>query len=90
MTRIAIGAGVASCILLGTWACSAPSGQDANAYTLYRSSSTDATTRIHVATFDAAEVAEYNRENCDVARGLFSGQSGVTVRYWCEKGRFRK
>jgi len=45
--------------------------------------------RVHVATFDAREDEKYNNENCQVARELFAGQSGVTVSYWCEKGRYR-
>lgn len=59
-----------------------------NSYTLYRSS-TVLEGRIHVATFDADETEGYNRDNCETARGLFEGQPGVEVRYWCEKGRFR-
>lgn len=58
-----------------------------SAFTLYRSSVTGPM-RIHVATFDAADGADYNRENCQVALGLFQAQPGVKVRYWCEKGRF--
>jgi hypothetical protein len=46
--------------------------------------------RIHVATFDAAEGEGYNRENCDTASQLFQAQPGIKVRYWCEKGRYRK
>lgn len=59
-------------------------------FTLYRSSSGDATMRIHLATFDANEAEAYNRENCDVAAGLFQGQEGVKTKFWCEKGRFKK
>jgi hypothetical protein len=62
-------------------------------YTLYRSSAgssaANARLRVHVATFDAADGDEYNRENCWIAADLFARQPGVTVRYWCEKGRFR-
>jgi hypothetical protein len=65
-------------------------GSGDSAATLYRSTMTDAQMRIHVATFDAKESASYNWENCQVARGLFQGQSGVTVKYWCEKGRCKK
>jgi hypothetical protein len=57
-------------------------------YTLYRSSTTGPM-RIHVATFDSDAPEEYNRENCQVAVGLFAAQPGVKVRYWCEKGRYR-
>jgi hypothetical protein len=66
---------------------------DTGVYTLYRSSPTIETisgegARIHVATFDAADGADYNRENCEAARSLFVSQPGVVVRYWCERGRF--
>jgi hypothetical protein len=64
-------------------------------YTLYRSSPTlgsisgeDA--RVHVATFDAEEKGDYNRVNCEVARKLFASQRGVTVKYWCERGRYER
>ncbi len=68
----------------------------ANIYTLYRSaaylpggpSDTDRW-RIHVATFDAAEEAAYNQENCQIASRLFAEQSGVVVRYWCEQGTYK-
>jgi hypothetical protein len=46
--------------------------------------------RIHVATFDSSYGEDYNRENCQIALGLFQNQPGVTVRYWCEKGRYKK
>ena len=62
-------------------------------YTLHRNSPTVGTTsgddtRIHVATFDAAEDKDYNRDNCETARDLFASQPGVMVRYWCERGKF--
>lgn len=57
-------------------------------YTLYRSSAI-AEMRIHVASFDAADGEGYNNENCRIAAELFAEQPGVTVRYWCEKGRFK-
>jgi hypothetical protein len=81
---------LAGSLLTGTSACSAPNIQGGNSLTLYRNSATDANMRIHVASFDAAESRDYNRENCDVARGLWGGQPGVTVRYWCEEGRFKR
>ena len=61
-------------------------------YTLYRSSATTdgANMRIHVATFDAADGATYNRDNCEIAKNLFQNQKGVTVTYWCERGYFSK
>ena len=60
------------------------------AYTLYRSSPADAAMRIHLASFAAKEGAAYNRENCELASRLFRSQEGVTVRWWCEKGRYQK
>lgn len=59
-------------------------------YTLYRSSLPDKNLRIHVATFDVKESAEYNNENCKIAAELFENQSGVKVKYWCEKGSYKK
>lgn len=59
-------------------------------YTLYRNSPAESAMRIHVATFDANEDAAYNMENCQIAADLFSKQAGVTVKYWCELGQYRK
>jgi hypothetical protein len=72
-----------------TVACSAGSS-DTDTFTLYRNSVTEENMRIHVAIFDAAEKEEYNRGNCEQAQVLFEGQAGVKVKFWCEKGRFRK
>ena len=58
-------------------------------YTLYRNSALDSALRIHVATFDADESGNYNQENCEVSATLFHQQPGVTVKYRCEKGRYR-
>jgi hypothetical protein len=41
--------------------------------------------RLHIATFDAEESEDYNRENFNLAGQLIKTQPGVTVRYWCEK-----
>lgn len=78
---------VAFCVLLLT-ACGAASDDDI--YTLYRSSAVLERARLHVASFDAAEGEKYNSENCQQAQELFQGQPRVTVRFWCEKGRFKK
>jgi len=64
--------------------------REQGSYTLYRNSVSFADMRIHVATFDAEDGEQYNKENCNVARELFVKQPGVTVKYWCERGRFRK
>lgn len=84
--------GLAILIALITWiavGCSVgPS--DAHVFTLYRNNVTDENMRIHVATFDAAEKEGYNRGNCEQAQVLFQVQPGVKVKFWCEKGRYRK
>ncbi|MBP2445960.1 hypothetical protein [Rhizobium leguminosarum] len=63
---------------------------DSSKYTLYRNSVLDENMRLHVASFDSSDGESYNSENCQIAAGLFVAQPGVKVRYWCEKGRFRK
>lgn len=57
-------------------------------YSLYRGS-VAGNFRIHIATSDADQNEEYNRENCQLAADLFKRQPGVTVKFWCEKGRYR-
>jgi hypothetical protein len=55
-------------------------------YTLYQSATEGE--RRHIATFDAAEPADYNENNCETARRLFASQENAGVQYWCERGRF--
>jgi len=71
------------CALTG---CDRPPGE----YTLYRNSVTDAGMRVHVASFNATDGERYNQENCFTARDLFAKQPGVTVRYWCERGKYQR
>lgn len=59
-------------------------------FTLYRSAFAGDAVRLHIATFDADDSRDYNRQNCEIARDLFQSQPGVSVRYWCELGRFRR
>jgi hypothetical protein len=59
-------------------------------YTLYRNSVLDETMRLHVATFDSKDGEKYNQGNCYIAKELFQKQDGVTTKFWCEKGKFRK
>lgn len=75
--------------LLSLAAISLTTCGDSGIYTLYRSSLVLGGTSVHVATFDTGEGEQYNAENCDIARTLFQSQPGVTVTYWCAKGRFR-
>ena len=79
-------------------------------YTLYRTgvdlsaNVQDETLRIHVATFDANQDANYNLANCEFAQELFTSSQPhfrdyrsntvavgtIKVKYWCEKGSFKK
>ena len=63
---------------------------ESEVFTLYRASPIDRLMRIHVATFDTVDGPKYNQENCNVAQVLFEAQPGVTVKYWCEKGAYKK
>lgn len=68
----------------------ASGGAAASTFTLYRNSPLGPSMRLHVATFDAADGEQYNRENCNLAADLFSKQGGLKARFWCEAGRFRR
>ena len=58
--------------------CGGGSGpSDNEVFVLYRNSVTKESTRIHVATFDAADGEAYNKRNCEQAQALFQAQSGV-------------
>jgi hypothetical protein len=74
-------------------------------YTLYRTGidlsekAHDETLRIHVATFDADQDAKYNLANCEFAQQLFNANQPhyrgsiydtIKIKYWCEKGHFKK
>lgn len=65
----------------------------------------DENLRIHIATFDALPLknvednAKYNLANCEFAQELFVANqphyrgsifSTMKIKYWCEKGRFKK
>ena len=86
MRRVQVIAALALVLLSG----GSGGASDDRTFTLYRNSVTDPDMRIHVATFDANEKEQYNRENCEIAAKLFTDQAGVKAKFWCEKGRFRK
>lgn len=84
--RIALVAAMAATVICPATMAAAPVGET---YTLYRNSPLTGV-KVHVATFDAAESGNYNRDNCATVAGLIKKQPGVTARYWCEKGRVRR
>ena len=59
-------------------------------HTLYRSNVSDKNKREHVATFDAAEGEQYNAANCKLASNLLQEQPRNLIRFWCEKGPYKK
>jgi hypothetical protein len=89
-------------MLVCTSACAIDAGTE---YTLYRTGVDlsnnvhDETLRIHVATFDANQEAKYNLANCEFTQEFFNANQphfqgsiygAIKIKYWCEKGRFRK
>ena len=64
-------------------------GRAPDVYTLYRSSPVDSSMRVHWASFDADQSEGYNQENCMAGADAMNAIPGITVRYWCEKGKYR-
>lgn len=58
--------------------------------TLYSNSILDATARVHVGTFDSDAGGAYNKRNCEGTRQLFQKHPGLTIKFWCEPGRYKK
>lgn len=62
-------------------------------YTLY-SNSMFTDERVHIATFDAKQSdPEYNAINCEQVRAAeeeFAKGRPVQLKFWCEKGYYRK
>ena len=82
-------------IVLAAGGAEAQTNDDDLIATLYRSSTVIENARFHIATFNADKKSggndfAYNWGNCLIAADLFQNQPGVKVRYWCEKGRYRK
>ena len=77
-------------------ACSGSDISESYAFTLYRNTASVSSFRVYVATFDAyqsdAELSELvNSKNCWRAQTLFQGtKEWAGVKFWCEKGRFKK
>lgn len=88
-------------VVLGLAACSEQSFPESEVYTLYSSNYPTDVGRNGVATFDLANTPELNGQICQEAAELYqadfekrkreNGWSANTkMRYWCEKGRFKK
>ena len=77
--------------------CTDASGPEV--FTLYRNVPSDQGFRVHVATFDATghdgRASDFynlsNMNNCERARDMFQAlPDWKGVKFWCEKGRFKK
>jgi len=90
------------CVTALTHALSSPATMaqqkqsDVTVYTLYRDSPMfkqrhDISQCVYVASFDAADGEEFNRENCVVAAQLLTEHNSAPYppHFWCEQGRFR-
>lgn len=88
-------------VTLGLTACSEKSIPESESYTLYSSNYPTDIGRSGVATFDLANIPELNGQICQETADLYqadfekrkkeNGWSATTkMRYWCEKGRFKK
>jgi hypothetical protein len=71
------------------WVATASSGNERDAYTLYRSSIAAPNMRVRVAIFDTANGKEYNTQKCRAAQDLYQKQDAA-ARFWCEQGSFIK
>ena len=63
--------------------------------TLYRNSALGDHYRFHIGTFDSLEKSkkgrfDYNWGNCLIVSDAMQNRPGIDVKYWCEKGYFRK
>ncbi len=88
-------------VALSLAACSEKDFPESEVYTLYSTNFPNDYGRSGVATFDLADNPELNSQICQESAELFqkdfekrkkeNGWSADTrMRYWCEKGRFKK
>ena len=88
-------------VVLSLPACSEKSLPESEIYTLYSTNFPNDSGRSGVATFDLANTPELNSQICQESADLFQkgfeerkkvngGRTDTKMRYWCEKGRFKK
>jgi hypothetical protein len=88
-------------VALGLAACSEKSFPELEIYTLYSSNYPSDVGRSGVATFNLANIPELNGQICQEAADLFQADfekrkrekgwgANTKMRYWCEKGGFKK
>ena len=86
-------------LLAGAVGLSGCGTRNAEAYTLYRTSSMDPTMRVHFGTFDAHESdPTYNQGNCEMTARLLTANMKAlngadynpALGFWCEPGAYRE
>ena len=83
-------------VTLSIMACGKKMGIPENdVFTLYANAPSDKFWRSHEATFDTPYGAEFNAHKCERAQRLLQDDWHATVKtadvkFWCEKGRYRK
>lgn len=79
-------------------ACDKTATPDNYVYTLYRNAPSDPAFRVHVATFDSKAYSSgnemdefFNKKNCERVQTMFQSQPDwADVKFWCEKGPYKK
>lgn len=88
-------------LALGLTACSEKGLPESEIYTLYSTNFPNDYGRSGVATFDLANIKELNGQMCQEMADLLQADfekrkiqngwsSNTKMRYWCERGRFKK
>lgn len=78
-----------------TVACSDKGIHDGDVFTLYSNAPSDKFVRLHEATFDTHYGSEMNSHHCERAQKLLQSWYNTEtktsdVKFWCEKGRYKK
>jgi hypothetical protein len=86
---------IAMVTLLSLVACAEKQVPDSDIFTLYSNAPSDKFARLHEATFDARQAVEMNAHHCERVQRLLQEWYNTTtkttdVKFWCEKGRYRK
>ena len=80
---------------LFTAACSEKGIHDGDVFTLYSNAPSDKFARLHEATFDTHYGSEFNSFKCERVQRLvqewYNAETKTNdVKFWCEKGRYKK
>lgn len=92
--KVRLSAALVFCALFTT-ACSENDIHEEDIFTLYSSATSDKFARLHEATFDTHYGSELNAHHCERTQRLvqewYNTETKTSeVKFWCEKGRYRK